>query len=216
MDLRGIVNQVSDTVNLNIIVTIRTSAGFTIGAGLRQVPLYNDPIVGPAQIQALDNSDLRQIDGLNIQGAIRALYMKGNLAGVIRPDSKGGDLVSITAPAPLPLQGLWLTSKSLESWSDWTKIVIVKQETGYYSGSGAPYTGYAANETPLAVIDTTNQFALNYPPNPAQGLLLFVRAIGFGWILLAQDVDYTLSGITVTIINGQTYGADFLRAWYPY
>jgi hypothetical protein len=130
MDLRTIANQVSNTINPNIIVSLQTSNGFAIGTGRRQVPSYNSPIVGPAQVQALDNSDLKQLDGLNISGSIRALYMRGNLAGVIRPDSKGGDLITINSQvgAPPLLVGLWLITKVLESWPLWTKVVIVKQE----------------------------------------------------------------------------------------
>ena len=127
MDLRGIANQVSDTVNPNIIVSLQTSNGYTMGAGQRQVPAYNAPVVGPAQIQALDSSDLRQIEGLNIQGNIRALYLRGALAGVIRPTSQGGDLITIATPAPLAYQGSWLVVKVLESWPLWTKVVIVMQ-----------------------------------------------------------------------------------------
>jgi hypothetical protein len=129
MDLRGIANQVSNVINPNIIVTVQLSNGFTIGAGQRQVPRYLAAIVGPAQIQALDGNDLKQLDGLNISGAARALYMRGSLAGVIRPDSKGGDLV-IIAPqpgVPAALVGTWLTVKALESWPDWTKVAIQKQ-----------------------------------------------------------------------------------------
>ena len=129
MDLRGYSNEVSNTVNPNVIVTIQTSAGFSIGTAGRQQPQYNNAIVGPAQIQALDNSDLKHIEGLNISGSIRALYIKGNLAGVIRPDSKGGDLVTIASQPGISLLliGQWLTVKVLESWNFWTKVVIVKQ-----------------------------------------------------------------------------------------
>lgn len=129
MDIRTIANQVSNTINPNIIVSVQTSNGFTIGAAGRQQPQYNPAVIGPAQIQALDNVDLKKIEGMNISGSVRALYMKGNLAGVIRADSKGGDLV-IIAPArgvPALFVGQWLTSKVLESWPLWTKVVIVKQ-----------------------------------------------------------------------------------------
>lgn len=128
MDLRSIANQVSDTVNLNIPVTLQSSTGFTTGAGLRQVPTYT-PTAGFAQVQALDNSDLKQLDGLNIQGSIRAIYFKGVLAGVVRANTQGGDLVVISASPAVPpaLVGTWLIVKTAESWPNWTKAIIVLQ-----------------------------------------------------------------------------------------
>ena len=131
MDLRGIANSVSDTVNPNIPVTVQSSTGFTIGAGLRQVPTYSST-AGFAQIQALDNSDLRQLDGLNIQGSIRAIYLKGALAGVIRANTQGGDLVVIAASpfTPAALVGTWLVVKVLETWPNWTKAAMVLQAGG--------------------------------------------------------------------------------------
>lgn len=127
MDLRGIANSVSNAVNANMIVTVAASTGSTVGAGYRQVPSYATPVSGPAQIQALDSVDLKQLDGLNIQGVIKAIYLRGVLAGVIRPNSTGGDLVTIAAPAPAQFIGTWLVVKILEGWPFWTKAAIVLQ-----------------------------------------------------------------------------------------
>jgi len=127
MDLRGLANGVTTTVNPNQTVTVLRSTGFTTGAGAKQVPSYAAPVSGPAQIQALDADDIKQLDGLNIQGTIRAIYLCGTLAGVVRPNQTGGDLVTIAAPAPVALRGTWLVVKVLESWPDWTKAAIVKQ-----------------------------------------------------------------------------------------
>lgn len=119
MDLRGIANQVSNVVNGNIAVTVRLSTGYTIGAGRKQEPAYTD-YTGFGQLQALDGEDLKQLDGLNIQGAVKAIYLYGALAGVVRPDSKGGDLVVIAGKT-------WLIVKVLEGWSTWTKAAIQYQ-----------------------------------------------------------------------------------------
>lgn len=127
MDLRGIANGVTSTVNPNETVTVLRSTGFTTGAGAKQIPSYAAPVSGPAQIQALDADDIKQLDGLNIQGTIRAIYLRGTLAGVVRPNQTGGDLVTIAAPAPVALRGTWLVVKVLESWPDWTKAAIVLQ-----------------------------------------------------------------------------------------
>lgn len=122
MDLRGIANGVITTVNPNETVTVLRSTGYTIGAGARQVPSYAAPVIGPGQVQALDANDIKQLDGLNIQGVIRAIYLRGTLAGVIRPDGTGGDIVKRKNETET-----WLVVKVLESWPDWTKAAIVLQ-----------------------------------------------------------------------------------------
>ena len=127
MDLRGLANGVTSGVNPNQTVRVLRSTGYTIGAGRKQVPSYANPVEGPGQVQALDGKDLQQLDGLNIQGTIRAIYLRGALAGVVRPNGTGGDLVTIAAPAPVALRGTWLVVKVLESWPDWTKAAIVLQ-----------------------------------------------------------------------------------------
>jgi hypothetical protein len=120
MELRAIANSVSRTVNANEIVTILRSTGYTIGTGRKQIPSYATPLVAPAQIQALDSKDLKQLDGLNIQGTIKAIYLRGIFAGVIRPDGVGGDIVQIDGQN-------WLVVKILEGWPFWTKAAIVLQ-----------------------------------------------------------------------------------------
>ena len=123
MDLRAIANAGASVVNPNIIVTVLRSTGYTIGAGQRQVPTYAAPVTGPASIQALTATDVRQVENLNIQGTIRAIYLRGSLAGVVRPESKGGDLVKFGGQA-------WLVVHILEAWPEWTKAAIVLQSPG--------------------------------------------------------------------------------------
>lgn len=120
MDLRTIANSVSSTINSNVIVTLLRSTGYTIGDGRKQVPTYASPITGPAQLQALDSKDLKQLDGLNIQGTIKAIYLRGVFAGVIRPTGVGGDVIQIDGKN-------WLIVKILEGWTLWTKAAIVLQ-----------------------------------------------------------------------------------------
>jgi len=120
MNLHGIATRATATVNKPVEVTIRRSAGYVIGPGRKQVPAYDEPVVGTAKIQALDGKDLKQLDGLNIEGTLRAIYLQGNLAGVIRPESKGGDLIYIGTQE-------WLVVKVLETWPTWTKCAIALQ-----------------------------------------------------------------------------------------
>lgn len=124
MDLRGLANSATSMINPNTPVTVKVSSGYTIGAGGKQIPNYTETS-GSAQIQALNSDDLKQLDGLNIQGTIQAIYLRGALAGVIRPDQTGGDLVLIPAGRYM---GTWLITKVLEQWPDWCKAVIVLQK----------------------------------------------------------------------------------------
>jgi hypothetical protein len=122
MDLRGISNGASTIVNPNEAIIIQRSVGYTVGAGGKQVPTYAADVNGFAQVQALDGAELKQLDSLNIQGVLRAIYLRGALAGVIRPSGTGGDLVKRKNGTET-----WLVVKVLESWSDWTKAVIQLQ-----------------------------------------------------------------------------------------
>lgn len=122
MDLRGIANGVTTTVNPNETVTVLRSTGFTIGAGAKQVPSYAAPVISPAQVQALSSDDVKQLDGLNIQGTVQVIYLRGALAGVVRPNQTGGDIVKRKGGAET-----WLVVKVLENWPEWTKAVICLQ-----------------------------------------------------------------------------------------
>lgn len=117
MNLRGIANSVARVINPNTAVTVKVSTGYSIDPVTRkQVPSYTQ-YTGYAQVQALDGSDLKHLDGLNIQGTLRAIYLYGNLAGVIRPDTKGGDIIMIAGKT-------WLVVKVIETWPGWCKVAV--------------------------------------------------------------------------------------------
>ena len=128
IDVRGLANIVSSNVNPNVVVDVLKSTGYTVGPGARQVPAYAAAVNGPVQIQALAGDDLKQLDGLNIQGTLRAMYGNGFMAGVLRPNDTGGDLVKITDMPGFPGLRTWLVTKVLEAWPTWTKVVIVLQD----------------------------------------------------------------------------------------
>ena len=121
MDLRGIANTVTDTVNPNISITVKASTGYTIGAGLKQVPSYAAPVTGFAQVQALTAADLRHLDGLNIQGATKSIILRGELNAIVRVNSQGGDIVIIGTQT-------WLTVAVLEQWPLWSRCAIQLQD----------------------------------------------------------------------------------------
>ena len=120
MDLRGIANQSTDTINPNILVTVLASSAYTVGSGLKQVPSYAAPVTGYAQVQALTAADLRHLDGLNIQGATKSIVLRGELNAVVRAHSQGGDLVTFGGDT-------FLTVAVLEQWPLWTRAAIQMQ-----------------------------------------------------------------------------------------
>lgn len=120
MDLRSMANSSTSIINSNVLVTVYQSIGYSIESGAKQIPTYSNGITGYAQIQAMDSEELKQLDGLNIQGVVRQIYLRGLLAGVIRPNQVGGDLIRIKNQN-------WLVIKVMETWPDWTRAVIVLQ-----------------------------------------------------------------------------------------
>ena len=122
MDIRGCANAMSDSVNPNMPVTIQASTGYTTGGtGMRQIPSYAAPVSGFAQIQALSSEDLRHLDGLNVQGATYSILLRGPLNTVLRPNSQGGDLVTVNGQT-------FLTVAVLEQWPLWTRAAIRLQD----------------------------------------------------------------------------------------
>ncbi len=127
MDLHAIVAGAIGTVNPFILASLQMSNGYTTTASGKQVPVYFPAINQLIQVQALSSKDLAQLDGLNIQGANRAIYTEGFWSGVIRPDSKGGDLFTFPA-VPGGSTRTWLVVQALETWPDWSKLAVTLQD----------------------------------------------------------------------------------------
>lgn len=122
MNLSGIVGGVIGVVNPLVVATIRRSTGYSTGADGKRVPGYADPVPVSCQIQALSYSDLMQLEGLNVQGTRRAIYLNGDWEGIVRADRRGGDLITT------PDGKVWLVALVLEHWPDWTKVAATLQD----------------------------------------------------------------------------------------
>jgi hypothetical protein len=72
------------------------------------------------QKQELTADELRQTEGLNLQGHKASVYLSGRWEGLIRADGSGGDVLWFCEQA-------WLVVSVLESWPQWTKLLIVMQ-----------------------------------------------------------------------------------------
>lgn len=123
MNLHGIVAPIIGAVNPNVPCTLKISTGYTTNPDGSRVPTYTTT-TGTAQVQALTYLDLKQVDGLNINGAARGIYFYGDIVGVLRARNKGGDIVTLTDG---PNAGDWLIVHVLETWPDWSKAACVLQ-----------------------------------------------------------------------------------------
>jgi len=130
VNLRGLANSAIQGINPNTPMTVRISDGtYTIDpATLRQVPNYIEyPAMG--NVQALDGDDLGQVNYLNIQGTIRAVYLYGSVSGVIRPDSVSvSRLIFSSNESGVTKEREWNVFKVLESWQNWCKVAVVYTE----------------------------------------------------------------------------------------
>jgi len=121
MNLHGIVRGAIGTVNPHVPAQMLVPNGtFTTSPAGKKTPAYNDPVDVSVQLQPLSYTDLKQVDGLNLQGILRAAYVNGNFEGVNRLKGKGGDKLLVNGET-------WLIVQPLEEWPDWCKFVVTLQ-----------------------------------------------------------------------------------------
>lgn len=125
MNLHGIVAGAIGTINPFVAATVKRSNGYTTSPDGSRVPLYV-PFTARLQVQALTYRDLELLDGLNISGIRRAIYLSGEVEGVVRAQKEGGDLI-VFPKGTLPEGDTWLAAYVLEAWPDWRKIAITLQ-----------------------------------------------------------------------------------------
>jgi hypothetical protein len=126
MNLQGITAGAVGAVNPFITAQIKASTGYATAADGTQVPTYAAPANVQIQVQALQYNDIVQLDGLNIQGDRRAVYLQGDWNGIIRADKKGGDLLIFPRLKGGPNE-TWLVVFIFENWIDWTKCAVTLQ-----------------------------------------------------------------------------------------
>ena len=97
------------------------SNGYTTNPDGERIPSYLPPRRICGDIQALQYTDIMKLEGLNIQGERRKIYLRGNVDGLVRVDRKGGDII-VT-----PNGKVWLVATVLEYWPDWCSVAVTLQ-----------------------------------------------------------------------------------------
>lgn len=127
MNLHGIVRGAITSVNPDINATLLRSNGYTTDEAGMQVPEFLR-FNGKIQVQGVSASDMRNTDYLNIQGVLRAVYLRGNWAGVVRADKKGGDILKFAQVPGTAIQD-WKIVAVKETWPDWSSVIVWLQAT---------------------------------------------------------------------------------------
>jgi len=125
MNIRGMANGATSQVNPNQSIAWKQSTGYTSDAAGKRTPSYTSTPVD-AQVQGLSASDLKHIDGLNIQGVMRSVVMYGNVQGVNRVNQQGGDILQFPE-VPNGTVRDWLVVQVMETWPEWCRVVVVLQ-----------------------------------------------------------------------------------------
>lgn len=125
MNLNAIAGAAVAAVQPPELMLVHISDGYVTQASGARAPKYLPVRRVMGQIQNLTGPDLRQVDSLNLQGTKRAIYLNGQLDGIVRNENKGGDLIDV--PKGSVNEGTWLVAMVLESWTGWCKVAATLQ-----------------------------------------------------------------------------------------
>lgn len=120
MNLHKIANSAIRRVNPNISAVLKKYDGETIGPGRKPVPSYLPDQNVTIQLQPISRGDMQHVDGLNIQGLAKVIYVNGNYFSVQREMEQGGDIFVINGEQ-------WLVVEPVELWPDWCRLIAVLQ-----------------------------------------------------------------------------------------
>lgn len=121
MNLRGIANSATRAINPNVPLIVQVSMGYSTAPNGKRTPAYYPAVTVQGQVQALSNREIQHLDALNIQDAKNAIYINGQINGLVREENKGGDLITD------PQGRVWLVVLVIENWPDWCKVAVTRQ-----------------------------------------------------------------------------------------
>lgn len=123
MNLNAIAGRIVAAVNPYEAASLRSSTGFNTADDGKPLPQYAAAVNIAIQVQPLSDDDLRQLDGINLEGIHRAIYANRQLHGIERDAQRGGDLITRADGT------LWLVVQVLEAWSSsgWCKVAATQQ-----------------------------------------------------------------------------------------
>ena len=127
MNLHSIAAANVSAINPQTLVTVKLSTGYSTDLDGSREPTYVYHNRIPAQIQALTYNELQMLDGLQIQGERRAIYLNGRLEGINRSRNTGGDLIVFPDGNVWPFGTVWKVVLVVEQWPNWVKVAVTLQ-----------------------------------------------------------------------------------------
>lgn len=125
MNLRGIANSITRSVNPNVHAVLRQNIGYTTNDSGERVSSFVEKSV-VVQLQTLSSQDLQLFDGLAQQGELIYAYVSAQFYGLQREQATGADkLVFARWGENEPHE--WLVKQVVESWADWCKVLLWRQ-----------------------------------------------------------------------------------------
>lgn len=94
MNLQAIAVGAISAVNPQVSSVIQISTGSTIDRAGKRTPTFRKVVGVPVQVQPMTKDDLHQVEGLNLNGTKRGIYVNGRVDGLVRVERKGGDLIT--------------------------------------------------------------------------------------------------------------------------
>jgi hypothetical protein len=124
MNLNAFVGNAIAAVNPKTPAQYQRSTGSVTADSGKRAPQYDDAESVCVQVQALGYKDLLQVQGLNLNGESRAIYVSGDWRGVSRADQRGGDRITLDDGT------VWMVVHVLENFfstAGWAKVAAVLQ-----------------------------------------------------------------------------------------
>lgn len=122
MNLSAIAGPIVAAVNPRQQLVVQVSLGEVTNSAFKPVPSYGPPVIVQGDVQPLQFRDIQMLDGLNLQGTQRKIYLFGRVDGLVRVDRKGGDLITDEAG------NVWLVTLVLEQWPNWCSVAVTLQD----------------------------------------------------------------------------------------
>lgn len=171
MNLHQIASGSVGSVNPFVPLRIRVSTGYATNADYSRAPTYAAVQTVPGQVQSLTFDDLKQIEGLNIQGTRRAVYINGRVDGLVRLENKGGDLVEVPGA-------------SFNGYIAGNVLTVTKINSGRISLRDTVFGSGVVDGTKITALGTGLGYEGTYILDTSQTLAPVLMASGTVWLLV--------------------------------